>query len=220
MNPDWELAQSDQLLPNARVNSAGTKMVVPRNEWGSIPDISMAGGICFALSTEWCISCLKNENFSQGSVFNRMLSRQRAYNMTFEHLIKNLTKEVRYTQYFLTAESPSFRFMQDQVRHMKVECVRKAVKPNQISINLRGLFMQQQPCILGFFGVEDGENWGHATAVSGLGGKNPRFYDPNQGQFSWSSSTGANTISREILSNIDDLYELHTIRDYVIYTLG
>ena len=65
MITDWESPQSDQLLPNAKLNSAGTQMVVPRNKWGSIPDISMAGGICFALSTEWCISCLRNENFEQ-----------------------------------------------------------------------------------------------------------------------------------------------------------
>ena len=220
MITDWESPQSDQLLPNAKLNSARNKMVVPRNQWGGIPDISMAGGICFALSTEWCNSCLNNENFDQGSIFHRMLSRQRAYNMTFENQIKSLTKEPQYAQYFLTAEPPSFRFMQDQVRHQNVECTRQAVKPNQISIHLRGLFMQQHPCILGFFGVDNGDNWGHATAVSGLGGSNPRFYDPNQGQFSWSSGTDANTISQEILSNIDGLYELHTIRDYVIYTLG
>jgi hypothetical protein len=180
----------------------------------------MAGGVCFALSTEWCYSALQGQPFDQGKALPRALARQRAYNSTFEQQIKNLTGGAQYLQFFRAAEPPSFRFMQDQFRHEGKKCVRQSVKPGQISIYLRGQFMQPSPSLFGFFGVDNGQNWGHATALGGLGsgGDDPRFYDPNQGQFSWPSGTDSGTITQEILSNLDQAYGLGTIRDFVIYS--
>lgn len=217
MKTDWRSSQTEQLLPGAKVKRG--RMIVPRNQWSGIPDISMAGGVCFALSTEWCYSALKGQDFDQAKALPRALARQRAYNATFEHQIKNLTDGSRYHQFFQATEPPSFRFMQDQFRHEGRTCVRQSVKPGQISIHLRGQFMQPAPCLLGFFGVENGKNWGHATALGGLGSRanTPRFYDPNQGQFSWPAQSNSGTIAQEILSNLDRAYGLYTIRDFVIY---
>ena len=188
----------------------------------SVEDIQMRQGICFALSTEWCLCILKNRNFDINSVFYRMVSRQRAYNLTFSERIKNLTGGAQYLQFFQAAEPPSYRFMQDQARHEGVASQRQAIMPHQIANHLPGVINAGRSCILGFFGVDNGNNWGHATAIGwrNIAGGKPRFFDPNQGQFSWPNGTTNNAIAGEILGNINGLYNLGTIRNYVIYNLA
>ncbi len=202
MNEDYKLSQGDKL--------------------DKIEDIQMRQGICFALSTEWSLCTVKKRAFDFDAVFFPMVSRQRAYNLTFEEKIKKLTDGAQYTQFFAAAEPPSYKFMVDQAKHEDVGMSKQMIKPDQIDAQLPGLIGAGKTFILGMFGIDDNENWGHATTV-GWGSDNnnkPRFFDPNQGQFSWPKETASDTIAEEILDNIDDFYDRDTIKDFVVYKLS
>ncbi len=188
----------------------------------NVQDIQMRQGICYALSTEWCLCMQKNKNFDFNSVFYRMVSRQRAYNLTFADKIKNMTQGNKYQLFFNTAEPPSFKFMQDQAKHEGVTTVRQLVPPSEIEDKLSKAIKSGESCILGFFGVDSNQNWGHATAVGlrDIAGSKPRFFDPNQGQYSWPKDTNTTKIARDIMQNINMFYGLNTIRNFVIYGLS
>jgi len=51
-------------------------------------------------------------------------------------------------------------------------------------------------------------------------GAKATFFDPNKGHFSWALGTPTATIAEEILANLDGLYELDTIRNFVVYALS
>lgn len=188
----------------------------------NVEDVQMRQGICYALSTEWCLCMLKNKNFDLNSEFYRMVSRQRAYNLTYADKIKNLTKSAKYQQFFQTAEPPSYRFMQDQAKHEGITSEREVIQPSLIINQISTAIEAGKSCIFGFFGVDKGNNWGHATAIGcrDIAGSKPRFFDPNQGQFSWSNGTKNTVIAKEILANIHSLYNLGTIRNCVLYKLS
>ena len=63
---------------------------------------------------------------------------------------------------------------------------------------------------------------GHATAIGWQNtvGAKATFFDPNKGHFSWALGTPTATIAEEILANLDGLYELDTIRNFVVYALS
>ena len=151
-----------------------------------------------------------------------MVSRQRAYNQTFENQIKGLTAAAQYTQFFQAAESPSFKFMQDQARHVGVKCEKKLAKPDHVVPLISNVVSKGGTCILGFVGVDEGSNWGHATAIgkAKAGGGKASFFDPNQGQFSWPERASKDIIAQEILGNLKAFYGVNSIRDYVVYELS
>ena len=85
-----------------------------------------------------------------------MVSRQRAYNLTFENKIRNLTKAAQYDQFFQAAEPPSYKFMQDQAKHVGIMSLRHSVLPDAISGQLNASIGPNKACILGFFGGAGG----------------------------------------------------------------
>jgi hypothetical protein len=187
----------------------------------AVVDVQMKQGICFALATEWCLSIARDRNFDPNADFFRMVSRQRAYNLTFEEKIKKFTKAQDYALFFHAAETPSQVFMDTQAGHEGLPMQRQAVQPQDIANQLPGVIAAGRACLLGFFGVDNDTNWGHATAVGWRNGalEKPRFFDPNQGQFSWPAVTATNVIAQEIIANVHNLYGAANIRDYVLYTV-
>ena len=163
-----------------------------------------------------------NRNFNMQADFFRLVSRQRAYNLTFVNRIRNLTAANTYPQFFQAAEPPSFRFMQNQAIHEGVQCQRHVYQTNQIANPLAAAIGNGNVCLLGFFGVYNGINWGHATGVGwrNIAGSRPRFFDPNQGQYSLPSTSTANQIAQGVIANINAFYHLNTIRNFIIYRLN
>jgi hypothetical protein len=191
-----------------------------------VADIQIRQGVCFALSTEWCLCVLRSRNFSFEGVLYQAVARQRAYNLTWAEQIRNLTDGDKYVQFFQIAEPPTYRFMQDQARHEGVTCQRLLAQPNLFANQLASAVNPGGACILGLFGVEYDKNhrlknWGHAVAIGwrNIAGGKPRFFDPNQGQFSWPDTTGNDVIAREIIANLHEFYDLGTVRNAVIYSL-
>lgn len=187
-----------------------------------VADIQMRRGVCFAMSTEWCLCSAKNRNFDLSSVFYQMVSRQRAYALTWGSKVKGITGGAHYDQFFRVAEPPSFGFMRDQAKHEGVQCNKTIIKPAKISKQLAKAIGPGRTCVLGFFGVRSNANWGHATAVGqrAITRGKPRFFDPNAGQYSWDEGTDPKAISQAIIGFINGTYKLGTIRNFVIYELA
>lgn len=181
-----------------------------------LADPALYGGICFAMVLDWCTKMKSGVAMAPGADFYRQTSSQRAYQMTWEDLIKPHMAAGAYAQFYGAAEPPTYRFFKQSIERSGWACQR--LEYSSVEAARAGMQQVQGVALVGLFGSENGSNWGHATAMGHLG--KWTFFDPNQGQFSLPSSTPAEIAAQEIMLKLDPLYAPATVKNCVLYLVN
>lgn len=193
-----------------------------QNTWtrsGQTIDVQMDEGICLALCHEWCqANALRRFNdlelFFSGRMpsMHRLFSFQRGFNLVSD----SLTRGVNYANYYQTDEGLTTNMVTRDARRngirvsIPLQTAAGGVVANLINNNYKG-----DTYLIGFWGVDQGENWGHVTAVSWPPNKaNAYYFDPNEGLFKESAS---NFLGTDTLTLIDNTYDVNTINNFTVY---
>ncbi|MGF0337264.1 YopT-type cysteine protease domain-containing protein [Ectopseudomonas toyotomiensis] len=186
---------------------------------GSTIDIQMDAGICFALCHEWCSAQAKRDYanielfFStQFPAMHRLFSLQRGFNLVSD----SLTQGAGYANFYAVDENLTTSMLTRDARrsaiNVTVACRTQA--PGIIQ-NLLNTCYKGDTFLLGFWGVENGENWGHVVGVSWPPNKGKAyFFDPNLGLF---REEITNQLGIDTMSEIDNLYNNANINDFTLY---
>ena len=186
---------------------------------GQTLDVQMDEGICLALAHEWCtLQTLRQYNalslfFSRRMPgMHRLFSFQRGFNLVSDSLSANAA----YANFYQIDETLTHNMITRDGRRSGVLVQRSLHTANENQVaNLLNYIHQGDIYLLGFWGVENGENWGHATAVGWPANKaNAYFFDPNEGL---SKETATIAIGTDVVQSIDNDYDLNDINDFVLY---
>ncbi|HEX3478862.1 MAG TPA: hypothetical protein VHT91_27760, partial [Kofleriaceae bacterium] len=182
---------------------------------GKTVDVQMDEGVCLALCHEWCTKhALRKfhdlELFfsSQMPSMHRIFTFQRGFNLVSDSLSRN----ANYANYFQIDEGLTTSMVTKDARRSEVRVSRNLlVQAGAPVANALNQCYRGETFLLGFWGVDQGENWGHVIAVSWPPNKALAYYfDPNYGLYKESSP---DDLGDDVVAALDDDYDLNTIRD-------
>lgn len=206
MTQDFAFNQSDMLSWKKDFASKDFVKAQP----GRIFDLQLSGGICFAMTLNWCEKMASGQPFDLTGDQYRMASSMRAYQMTWEDKIKGLGA-ADYARFLQTTEPTSFKFFSQSLSKRGLNAKRLEFK--SVDSAKATIAAISGAALVGLFGSENGSNWGHATGIAKAG--DWRFFDPNQGQF---SAKSAKSFADDVARNLNAAYAPGTVRTVVIYT--
>ncbi|MFZ0861315.1 MAG: hypothetical protein WCA27_23330 [Candidatus Sulfotelmatobacter sp.] len=204
MTQDFAFNQSDIL--SWHLDPAAKNFV--KAQPGAIFDVQLRGGICFAMTLNWCEKMLSGQPFDITGDQYRVASSMRAYQMMWEDKIKGLTA-ADYSRFFKIAEPVSYNFFSQSLARQGLTS--KRLKFHSVDSAKASIAAVSRTAMLGLFGTENGCNWGHATGLA-AGWK---FFDPNRGQW---SATSAKSLADDVAVYLNYFYKPATVRTVVIYT--
>jgi hypothetical protein len=194
---------------------------IDQNVWtrsGQTIDVQMDEGICLALCHEWCLrQALRDyhalEHFftKQMPHMHRLFSFQRGFNLVSD----SLTRGANYVTYFQVDENLTTNMVtRDGHRSgVRVTIARQTNTHTHVENELNAIHAGDV-FLLGFWGVDGGENWGHVTAISWPPGNNAAYFDPNEGVYEEMAPAQLGT---DLVEQLDDSYDLNDIRNFTIY---
>lgn len=144
---------------------------------------------------------------------HRLFSFQRGFNLVSDSLSTN----VGYARFLQIDRDLTTNMVTRDGRRSGVNVTQvlaqNAAAPVRLYMNAR-----QSPSfyMIGFWGVDgDGDNWGHVVGVAWpQGDPQPHYFDPNEGVF---ATTNANQFGNDLITRIDDDYDITDINDFTIY---
>jgi hypothetical protein len=186
---------------------------------GHTVDVQMDEGLCLALVHEWCTTCAKRR-YSDLDLFfsrnmpgmNRLFSFQRGFNLVSD----SLNRGAGYLNFFQNDEGLTTNMITRDGRRSGVTVTRvlhsanPALIANQLNYPPNGATF-----MVGFWGVENGNNWGHVVGIAFPFTKSHAYYfDPNGGL---SKEANLAQLGTNVIQEIDDEYDLGDINDFVVY---
>jgi hypothetical protein len=189
-----------------------------------IVDRFVNGGICHALSMDWAVDQVQGNVFQLSSARYRAVSGQRAYKMAFEHRLQGLWAMGQYVAWLAQARPPTQNFARSCLRGQQVNMVvAQGLTLLQVENAVRTLPANQALVII-MWGADpaqpaDSQNWGHTVAFARLGA-GYRFFDANQGQFSWPPMSPPIFVAEQVTENIHNQYHGWQYREFDTYTLS
>lgn len=195
---------------------------IDQNTWtrsGQTEDVQMDEGICLALCHEWCLThslrkfALLDLFFSSRMPnIHRIFSFQRGFNLVSDSLSRN----TNYVNYFQIDEGLTTNMVTRDGRRSEVRVTQNLlVQADGPVSNALNQCRRGETFLIGFWGIDSGENWGHVTAVSWPPNKALAYYfDPNEGLF---KETDPAQLGTNVIDEIDDDYDLATINDFALY---
>jgi len=203
MTQDFAFNQSDIVSWQPDPAAKGFVKAQP----GPIFDIQLSGGVCFAMTLDWCEKILSGQPFDLTGDQYHIASSMRAYQMMWEDKIKGLTA-ADYSRFFKIAEPISYNFFSQSLARKGLTSKRNEF--NSVDSAKASIAGVSRVAMLGLFGTENGSNWGHATGLA-AGWK---FFDPNGGQW---SATSAKSLANDVAVYVNYFHKPATVRTVVIY---
>lgn len=169
-------------------------------------------GVCFRVSYKWLVTTWKGATFkAEGTNMEKTLDKQMEYLKQADTMVGQ-----QYSVWFKNANALSKSTLQTWGAKHGHSCD----DPYTTATLSTAAPFQGNPdtaMIVGFFGLDDGKTWGHATAYC-CRNANRKFFDINYGVYEF----GANDVSAPTLESwIKAKYEGKTqkINDFVLYRI-
>lgn len=190
-----------------------------------IEDMQMHGGICHALSWEWCQALVKGQNFEWPREFYRCVSMQRAYKLTWAEKLEPLMDGADYAQFLVGAEPPTRTFTQQSAQRYGRQFAAERAGTTLVEVQTKiRQFVAGQSCIITCFGtgLANNKNWGHSMGFGITAAGKAHFFNANSGGYSWDLGTSMATVGD---GTLEKLYEefppnADNVRDCFLYHIS
>ena len=196
-----------------------------QGEWldNEVTDRFVNGGICHAISVDWSAKHVLGQVFQLDIARFRAVSGQRAYKYSFEHRLQGLWTHTHFIAWLAQARTPTENFARSCLRG---QAVHLAILRGQSLLQLENIMMALpvgHSIVMVLWGSNPqwpgSHNWGHSIAFTHIAA-GFRYFDANQGQFSWPNATPAHTVAQEVSENIHNKYSPWRFRYIDIYTFS
>lgn len=191
----------------------------------NVEDRQMHGGICHALSWEWCRALVKGETFDWGSEFYRCVSMQRAYRLTWAEKLQPLLDGAHYAAFLAGAEPPTRTFTAQSARRYGCQFAAERAGATLVEVQTRVEQMAAgTACIITCFGtgIANDKNWGHSMGFGITAAGKAKFFNSNSGGYSWNPQTPMATVSEGVLQKLYEEFPpaADNVRDCFLYHLS
>lgn len=188
-------------------------------------DVQMHGGICHALSWEWCQALLKGAAFNSDSEFFRCVSMQRAYQLTWAEKLQPLLGGAQYAAFLAGAEPPTRTFTAESARRYGRQFAAERAGDTLVNVQTKVEQMAAgTACIITCFGtgIANNKNWGHSMGFGITAAGKAQFFNANSGGYSWDLGTPMATVSADVLQKLYEEFPpaADNVRDCFLYHLS